>query len=106
MDRKLKRRDFIKLSSVAVLGTVAAACAPQVTPPPPAEPTKAPEAPKPADTKAPEAPKPAEPTKVIEQPTAPAGFKEAPMLADMVKGGKLPPVEERLPASSICHRKS
>jgi peptide/nickel transport system substrate-binding protein len=102
MDRKLKRRDFIKLSSVAVIGTVAAACAPQVTPPP-AEPTKAPEAPKPADTvaapaaaptntTAPEAPNPTEP------PPKTAGFKQAPLFDDRVKSGALPPVEERLPA--------
>ena len=28
-------------------------------------------------------------------------FKEAPMLADMVKAGKLPPVEQRLPAEPL-----
>ena len=32
MDRKLKRREFIKLSSVAVLGAIAA-CAPKVEAP-------------------------------------------------------------------------
>ncbi len=43
----------------------------------------------------------------ISEPAGPAGaagsfqgaFKEAPMLADLVKAGKLPPVEQRLPAS-------
>jgi len=29
------------------------------------------------------------------------GFKEAPMLAEIVKAGKLPPVEQRLPASPV-----
>jgi hypothetical protein len=48
MDRKLKRREFLKVSSVALLGAVAVACAPQPTAmpteeeAPAAEPTKAP----------------------------------------------------------------
>ncbi|HEY9075281.1 MAG TPA: ABC transporter substrate-binding protein [Anaerolineaceae bacterium] len=74
MNRKLKRRDFLKVSSVAVLGAVAAACGAQPT----AAPTKPPAA---------------EPTK----PPAAAAGKEAPMLAEMVKAGKLPAVEKRLP---------
>ena len=45
MDRKLKRRDFMKLSSVAFLGAVAVPSDPPPTPPPtqkppPAEPTQ------------------------------------------------------------------
>ncbi len=90
MDRKLKRRDFIKLSSVAVLGAVAAACTPA------AAPTTAPEVK--------EEPKAAEPTKAPaaqqEAPVAAAG-KEAPMLAELVKAGKLPPVEERIPENPL-----
>ena len=38
--------------------------------------------------------KPAAPTQV---PQAPSVYHEAPMLAELVKAGKLPPVEERLP---------
>ncbi len=89
MDRKLKRRDFIKLSSVAFLGAVAAACSPQpaetpTSAPPAAEPTKAPEA---EPTKAPEA----------EATQPPAASKEPPMLQAKVDSGELPPLEERLP---------
>ncbi|MDW8352680.1 MAG: ABC transporter substrate-binding protein, partial [Anaerolineae bacterium] len=39
-------------------------------------------------------PVPAEPTKAAEPPSK---FKESPMLAEMVKAGKLPPVDQRLP---------
>ncbi len=88
MDRKLKRREFLKASSVALLGAVAVACAPQPTPvateAPAAEPTKAPaeptKAPAAEATKAPEAPKSVEP----------------PFLADKVASGALPPKEERV----------
>ncbi len=74
MARMLKRREFIKLSSVAVLGAVAAACAP--APVEVAEPTKAPEAPAAEPTKAPEV-KP-EATKAPEVVEAPAGMAEPP----------------------------
>mgnify|MGYP000867551367 CR=1 FL=1 len=103
MVRKLKRRDFIKLSSVAVVGTVVAACAPAPAP------TTAPEAPKAEEPKA-EEPKAAEPTKPpAEEPTkapeapaeAPAAYKEAPQLAEKVAAGELPPVEERLPENPM-----
>ncbi len=52
----ISRREFIRLSSLAVGGAVLAACGTPATPAP-AEPVKATEAPKAADTKAPEAPK-------------------------------------------------
>jgi len=78
MDRKLKRRDFLKLSSAAILGTVVAACAPA--------PTAAPQA-----TKAPEA----------QATKAPAASKEAPLLADKVKSGALPPLDQRLPVTPL-----
>lgn len=82
MDRKLRRRDFLKASAVAVFGGVIAACAPAPTaaPAPSVEPSKAPAA------------KPS---------AAPSGAKEAPMFVDLVKAGKLPPLEQRLPANPL-----
>lgn len=96
MSKKISRREFIQLTTLTALGAGLAACAPATTP----APTKAPEATKPpaaataapAATKAPEATKPPAPT------AAPASkFKEAPMLAELVKAGKLPAVDQRLP---------
>jgi len=82
----LTRREFLRVSSLAAAATVAAACAA----PAPTEPTAAPEAPPEAPTTAPEAP-----TTPPEVPTT--RFKEAPMLAELVAKGEIPPVEERLP---------
>jgi len=90
----ISRRQFLRLATV---GTAAAlvACSPTPTP----EPTKAPAATTaPVATKASEATKAPEATKasVATQPPA-AKYKEAPMLAELVKTGKLPPVDQRLP---------
>jgi peptide/nickel transport system substrate-binding protein len=93
MNGKIKRREFLMLSSVAALGAVAAACSPSVQPTTaPAEPTKAPVQAEPT-----KAPVQAEPTKAPVEPAA--NGKEAPMLADLVKAGKLPPVDQRLPVN-------
>lgn len=85
------RREFIRLSAVGTAGVAVAAC---TAPTPTAVATEAPAA-------APTATKPvvnidATPT-VGPTPTAVSKFQEAPMLAELVKAGKLPPVEERLP---------
>lgn len=76
----ISRRDFLRISATIAAGTIAAACAPTA---PPAAPVSEPAAPS-----APE-------------PTAPAEgaprYTEAPMLAELVASGELPPVEERLP---------
>ncbi|MBI4928472.1 MAG: hypothetical protein HY835_11950, partial [Anaerolineae bacterium] len=78
---------------MAGIGAIAVSCAPAATPTPeapveqpPVEPTATSEA-------------------IVAKDTTPtpeaamsATYKEAPMLADMVKAGTLPPVEERLPA--------
>ena len=77
MDRMLKRRDFIKLSSVAALGTVVAACTPQATPIAGKDPVADP----PSATQAP-----------LQAPN-----KEAPMLTERVKAGTLPDLQARLP---------
>ena len=84
--RKITRREFLSLSTMAAVGAVASACAPSPTEPP--EPTQ----PAPPDTPVPEA------TAVPEAPPEPvSAYNEAPMLADLVASGELPPVDERLP---------
>lgn len=123
--KKLTRRDFIKLAGTTSLGAIIASCAPAptATPVPPTAAPKPTTAPAPsssassvAPTTAPTAaPKPTvAPTAApklgstlvgkLEGPTIirdvsqfPKTFKEAPMLAELVKAGKLPPVEKRLP---------
>jgi len=84
---RLSRREFLRISAIASAGTLAAACAaPGV---PVTEPTVAP----PAE----------EPTVAPEAPEAVSKYSEAPMLAELVEAGKLPPVEERLPENPwIC----
>jgi peptide/nickel transport system substrate-binding protein len=77
---------------MTTLGVAIAACAQPTAIPPtakPVEPTKPAAA---APTAVPPTAKPAEPTK----PPA-AKYSEAPMLADLVKAGKLPPIDQRLP---------
>ncbi len=102
------RRWALRLIAIlAVLSIVLAACQPAPAPTP-VPPTKAPEATKPPAptaapaTKAPEATKAPAATAAPAATTAPtaapaAKFKEAPILADQVKAGKLPPVDQRLP---------
>jgi peptide/nickel transport system substrate-binding protein len=95
----MSRRSFLVLTA-STSAAIAAGCATPPTAVPPTkapEPTKAPAAPPtvapPAATKAP-APTAAPPTAA-----AVAKYKEAPMLADLVKAGKLPPVDQRLPVT-------
>jgi len=96
-------------SIVIVLAMVLSACGGSATPAPApakAEPTKAPAA-APAATKAPEptkapaaapaATKAPEPTKAPAPAAAASKYTEAPMLAELVKAGKLPAVDQRLP---------
>lgn len=98
--RKLTRREFLRVSTLATAGVAITACtkpttAPVTQAPKTAEPAKATEAPKPTAT-----PKPAEPTKAPEPTAVPepvSKFKEAPMLKKLVEAGSLPPVDERLP---------
>ena len=107
--RSMSRRGFLRLSAASVAGTTLVACGGAT----PAQPTSAPgtaatSAPAatavPAATTAPAAP----PTAMV-QPTTVAvatavqttvtKYNEAPMLAEMVKAGSLPNVDERLPKS-------
>jgi len=87
----LSRREFLRVSALMTAGTIAVACSPQApaTPGPEAAPTTAPQ------TTAPQATQPAP------EAAAPARFKEAPMLAELVAKGELPPVEERLPEEPV-----
>lgn len=88
-------RKIAILNILVLFAILLAACAPQ--PAQTAEPTKAPAAQEPTATTAPAAEEPtAAPT---EEPKS--AFSEAPMLADMVSSGKLPPVEERLPVNPM-----
>ncbi len=86
------RREFVKLASFGAAALAAGACraaTPAPTATPTAAPTEAPPTPTPVPTAAAEAtPTPAAP---------PTKYKEAPMLAELVKAGKLPPVDERMP---------
>jgi peptide/nickel transport system substrate-binding protein len=94
MARNLKRREFLKVSSLAVLGAAAAACAPAATQAPPAVvlPTQTPVVVEKVVTQQ------VEVQVTVEVPTKRA---EPPLLADLVKSGKLPPVDERLPETPV-----
>src|SRR5436189_498359 len=114
--RGLSRRDFLRVGTGGLLGaaglSLLAACAP-AAPPPPGAPTSAPAAgataaPAAAATAAPAAKPGANLIGKLEGPTVitdpaqfPKSFKEAPMLADLVKAGKLPPLEQRLPQDPL-----
>ncbi len=80
----------IAVAWILILSTILSACntAATPTPAPTTPPTSAPVGP--TATAAPATAAPAAPK-----------FSEAPMLADMVKAGKLPPVEERLPKNPL-----
>ena len=120
----MNRRSFLKATAATVAAALVQACststpapAPTATSKPAAQPTAAapaatattkPAAPAATNTTAPAAAatatKPAAPaatTAATVAATKPAAavtsFKEAPMLAELVKAGKLPPVEKRLP---------
>lgn len=100
--RKISRREFIRLSAVGAAGVVLGACAPA------AQPTTQPVVAEATATTAPKAPEPTATNPPVNiQATATTGptatpvskFHEAPMLADMVKAGKIPPVADRLPSN-------
>ncbi|HLZ09030.1 MAG TPA: ABC transporter substrate-binding protein [Chloroflexota bacterium] len=113
-DQRIDRAKFLRLSAITAVTTVVAACAPPPSPSTPAP--AAPAAPAPAAPAAPAAavatatsapvatatPAPVATSvviaKVTEVSTTASKYKEAPMLADMVKAGTLPPVDQRLPA--------
>jgi peptide/nickel transport system substrate-binding protein len=79
-EMKLTRRSFLRATAAAAVTAMVASCA---------QPTDEPEPPAAQPTKAPAA--------ATEVPAPTSKYREAPMLAEMVKAGTLPPVEERLP---------
>lgn len=94
---KMTRREFFRLTAVGAAGAVLTACT-TPTAPPTAEvaPTEAPAAPaEPTATKPPVNIAATATTGPTATPVA--KYKEAPAVADLVKAGSLPPVEERLP---------
>lgn len=102
MNRKVTRREFLRLSAVVAAGVVASCAAPPTPVPPTAAPTAMPKpttpptAPPASSSAAAPTPVPATKAPTV-APTAAPVAKEAPMLADLVKAGKLPPLEQRLP---------
>jgi peptide/nickel transport system substrate-binding protein len=107
--RPITRREFLRLSGAITAGAALAACGGQPAGPitiatspaaPAASATAAPGAAAPtaagaAATAAPAAGGTAAPAAV------PAKFNEAPMLAELVKAGKLPPVDQRVPKNPV-----
>jgi peptide/nickel transport system substrate-binding protein len=110
-NRTVTRRSFLRVSAMLTVGGALAACAPTPVPTPIPAPTAVPKATAVPPTAVPPtaAPKatvaPTAAPKATAAPTAvpptaapkAAAYKEAPMLAELVKAGKLPPVEQRLP---------
>jgi len=97
--KQMNRRKFLQMSAAGVAGLVIASCAPATTAPTeaPAAPTTPPEAPAATPTPRPIAAATATPVPTL----AEAKYKEAPALAELVKAGTLPPVEERLPKNPL-----
>lgn len=85
----MTRRWTLFFSVLVLFAMVLGACTPAATPTPAPQPTQVPA------TKAPEATKPAPTTPPVSK------YSEAPMLATLVKDGKLPAVEKRLPENPL-----
>lgn len=102
--RTISRREFIRVTAITAAGAVAAACSSPAPQPAPA--TAVPATAVPA-TAVPVAaatavPATAVPPTAVPPTVAPvAKYKEAPMLAELVKAGKLPPVDARLPKNPV-----
>jgi peptide/nickel transport system substrate-binding protein len=96
----MSRREFLRLTTVASVSAALAACAPAATATTAPQPTQPP-----APTSAPTAPPAATAVPATKAPAATAvpaaKYKEAPALADLVKAGKLPAVDQRLPDNPI-----
>lgn len=107
--KKLSRREFLRLSALGAAGVALTACASKATTEAPAvvatsvPATKAPVATNPpAVVAATPTPIPTTGPTATPVPTVAASkYKEAPVLTDMVKAGKLPAVDERLPKDPL-----
>jgi peptide/nickel transport system substrate-binding protein len=113
--KRITRREFLQLTAMGVAGAALTSCCPKVTPAPTEAPTAVPPTSKPGEPTAESAVAPTEaggegpkigseligklegPEIIRDTSTFPTTFSEAPMLADMVAAGDLPPVEDRLP---------
>ena len=82
--RDISRREFLRVSGLATAGVVLVACAGGEAAAPAAAPTEA-------------AAEEAAPAAMADA----SKFKEAPMLAELVASGELPPVDERLPINPL-----
>jgi peptide/nickel transport system substrate-binding protein len=91
------RRAFIRLLGFAAGGGLLAACSPSAPPVAPAAPAAAPPTAAPVVPTA--APVQAAPTSPPVPVAAPTKYAESPALAQLVQSGKLPPLEQRLPAN-------
>ncbi len=103
VDSAITRRYFLRLSGmvgVAGIGTLITACGGGTTPTAGA-PAQASTAASAAPIAASAAPTAAAQASTAAAPTTPGKFKEATALADQVKAGKLPPVEQRLPKNPM-----
>src|SRR5262245_47601055 len=104
---RLSRRSFVRLAGFAAGASLLVACSPSA----PAQPTAAPAPPKPTTPPAaPAAPAAAPTTAPAAEPATaaaaapaakPSKFNEAPSLAELVKQGKLPAIEQRLPENPL-----
>ncbi len=83
--KRISRREFMRVSALTAAGVVVVACGADGGP-----------------AAADEAPAAEEPAAEAAAPEAPASqYNEAPMLAEMVANGQLPPVDERLPLNPL-----
>ncbi|MGI6209851.1 MAG: ABC transporter substrate-binding protein [Anaerolineae bacterium] len=113
---KLRRRTFLSVSALAASSAALAACgggqpAPTAPTEAPAEPTTAPAEPTATTAAAAEPTTPPEATAAPAEPSptsaaeaAPSRYNEAPMLAERVAAGELPPVDERLPVEPLMQQ--
>src|SRR5512135_271694 len=98
--QKINRRKFLQLSAAGVAGLVIASCTPAQQTATEAPATEAPAAPQ--QPAASPTPIPTQAASATPVPTlASSKYNEAPALADLVKAGKLPPVDERLPKNPL-----
>lgn len=95
--RKLvNRREFLRFCATSAAGATLAACATPATPTPTPQPATA----VPTRVAVLTTPTPA-PTPAVAATKAPLKYNESPKLAELVKAGKLPPVEKRLPEEPL-----
>ncbi len=91
---RINRREFLRGAALTLAASAVSACTPAATAVPQTSPTEVPVATT-APTNVPAAPAAATSTSA---PAVPAAqYKEAPMLAELVKAGKIPAIADRLP---------